>query len=216
MPRYAVAIDPASKDAEMESLGFDGRGKTSQPLAGMPTWALERALDVRHPTLQMRTIGGRARRAGRIALFRRSACERAVRAGSRPRMQVPITDAVLFQRALTHRSAVPSPKTSTHNARLVYLGTGVYEVVVRALLLERNPRATPEDLSNAVLNLRSQGFLQQIALHMELDKFVVMDVPVRLRGCSTVCLTVHTSRRRSFRRAGAPRELAVPQALKLL
>ena len=91
---------------------------------------------------------------------------------------MPIVNAALFHQALTHRSALSTASTATHNERLVYLGTGVFEVIVRELLLERCPHALPGDLTNAVLNLRSRGFLQQIALHMELDKFVVMDVPV--------------------------------------
>ncbi len=73
-------------------------------------------------------------------------------------------DASLLQRALTHRShSVP------HNERLEFLGDGVLNFVVAALLHARFPTMDEGDLSRLRANLVNQAALADIALSLDLS-----------------------------------------------
>ena len=73
------------------------------------------------------------------------------------------SDASLLRVALTHRSfGVPN------NERLEFLGDGVLDCVIAALLYERFPALPEGDLSRLRANLVRQESLHQLALQLEL------------------------------------------------
>jgi dsRNA-specific ribonuclease len=93
-------------------------------------------------------------------------------------LQLPIKNVEIYKQALTDKSVLPVEEASKSNTRLAFLGYGYSTVIVRDLLLEKCPLATPKQLSQMVSSLHALPALHTIGLMMELDKFVVMKVKV--------------------------------------
>jgi len=72
-------------------------------------------------------------------------------------------DPGLLRQALTHRS-----HSAPHNERLEFLGDGVLNCAVAALLYERFPHLAEGDLSRLRANLVNQDTLSRIAMSLEL------------------------------------------------
>lgn len=132
---------------------------------------------------------------------------RALRVGSRrdhgaitaPRVQVPCKRLQHYSAALTHASALGAGSASDLHAAheaLSHAGASVLRLTLRRLLLAQFPGATPGDLSLMEgWAMAHQVPLYQIALCLEVDKYVAMSVPVRCAGASAPCGLRHAAPR---------------------
>jgi len=83
------------------------------------------------------------------------------------RLEHTFKDAALLQMALTHRS-----HSTKHNERLEFLGDSVLNCVVASLLYERYSDLDEGDLSRLRSNLVKQQTLFEIALKLEISRFL--------------------------------------------
>lgn len=77
------------------------------------------------------------------------------------------TDPSIIRTALTHRSF-----GTPNNERLEFLGDGILDCVIAALLFERFPELPEGDLSRLRANLVRQETLHQLALGLEIGTFL--------------------------------------------
>lgn len=76
-------------------------------------------------------------------------------------------DMALLRRALTHRS-----HSADHNERLEFLGDGVLNFIIAALLYEQFPAMDEGDLSRLRANLVKQSALAEIAQNLCLSRYL--------------------------------------------
>jgi ribonuclease III len=87
------------------------------------------------------------------------------------RIGYSFTEIDRLERALTHRSASSGGALNDYE-RLEYLGDAVLDLLVAVLLLEAHPNAREGDLSKMRAALVNTHSLAEIALGLELNKFV--------------------------------------------
>ena len=123
------------------------------------------------------------------------------------RAQVPIRDWRLFQSALAttrafssfygrgvaHREARSAADVVSYE-RLEFLGDAVVAQTVRSFLARRFPRLADGGEKNAAVGALCRGtWAYRIALLLELDKFVVDSLPVRLTTAQLVTFAMAKS-----------------------
>lgn len=90
------------------------------------------------------------------------------------KLQVPITDFELLQRALTHRSYLGESEEAHSNERLEFLGDSVLGVIVAEYLFTQFPERAEGDLAKAKAVAVSEPVLADAAKTLSLSSMILM------------------------------------------
>jgi ribonuclease-3 len=88
------------------------------------------------------------------------------------RISYTFREAVLLERALTHKSFANENRLAEHNERMEFLGDAVLGLVVSELLMAARPRASEGDLSRLRAGLVSEQSLSAVARAIDLGSFL--------------------------------------------
>ncbi|MDH4161255.1 MAG: ribonuclease III [Nitrospirota bacterium] len=88
------------------------------------------------------------------------------------RMSYDFRNAVLLERALTHKSFANENRLSEHNERMEFLGDAVLNLVVSEILMEMRPQSPEGELSRLRASVVSEQSLAAIARSIGLGEFL--------------------------------------------
>ncbi|UOF02073.1 ribonuclease III [Bdellovibrio reynosensis] len=92
-------------------------------------------------------------------------------------------NAALLERALTHKSFANELKSPTeHNEKLEFLGDAVLDLVVGEFLYEKFPSDTEGGLSKKRASIVNEEVLSELAIGMELNKYMQLGKGETLTG----------------------------------
>lgn len=99
------------------------------------------------------------------------------------RLGYSFKNASLLERALTHKSFANELKNATeHNEKLEFLGDAVLDLVVGEFLYEKFPQDNEGGLSKKRASIVNEEVLSELALDMEINKFLHLGKGESLTG----------------------------------